>query len=189
MEETGRRYGPAQWEAMRRMGYLGPQEERRLYHEHLAQQQKKHDAEVVEAARAAITNHGREQIRQVQAEIREERRVENFEESVRTLPDQATAAVEIDWIRAHPAMARLDRQTDKTKQIMISAEDILQAPQGKAPSKAAVYALQHWANRPGEFYKQLLGEQKKKSEDGEGKGIETEEDLAEVERLLKQVSA
>lgn len=172
MADTGKQFGSVVWEAMRQMGYEGPDRERELHAEHL----KNLDRSAQERRRL-----------EERTEIIQERIVESFDEAMRMLPDTASPADEIDWIRAHPAMARKSRITKGDDHVMISAEDILMPPHGRAPSKSAASALQHWANHPIEFFKLLLTEHKKKT-DGDGSGkMETEEDLDEVERLLKEV--
>jgi hypothetical protein len=80
------------------------------------------------------------------------------------LPEHAAAATEILWVKNHPAMTRLDRMTlaerSKVDRIILGSIDI-DAPHGKAPSKGAVQSLQSWCNRPDEFFKLILNEQKK----------------------------
>lgn len=174
--ETGKSHGTAIWAAMKELGYENADRERALEREYLDNLHK--SAEQREQEKIAV-------------EVAEVSRLRTFEEAVASLPDKAPVSDEIDWIRAHPAMARKSRQRDKMADIVIEAEDILSAPHGQAPSKAAVFQLQHWANCPHEFYKQILGEHKKKS-DGEAGGAkagEVEDDLSEVDRMLRQVSA
>jgi hypothetical protein len=123
------------------------------------------------------------------SKIKEEQITKNLEQAVMTLPNTAPISVDIEWIREHPAMMRMTRQKDKLKDILITAEDILRPPHGSAPSKSAVYALQHWVNHPQQFYKELLGEQKKHLE--ERKAAKADEDigLEEIEWLLMQVTS
>jgi hypothetical protein len=114
---------------------------------------------------------------------------ETFEDAVAGLPDKAPAQANLDWIQSHPAMSRKARMKNNLESVLISPGDILHAPHGKAPSKAAVYALQHWANNPSEFFKQMLGEQKKRAESDEGSTVEeADPGIAEVEALLRQVT-
>jgi len=173
VEETGKHFSHIIFTVMRDMGYESVQKERELLaaHEnslHLTSSEKSR--------------------KKVQDEIREERKVKNFDEALRMLPNKASVSEEIDWIRAHPAMSKKNRQKDQINAVLVTAEDILQAPHGKAPSQAAVHQLQHWMNHPGEFFKQLLGEHKKKSEGDSGKGVESEHDLGKVERMLAEFS-
>lgn len=171
-EETGKGFNEIAGEAMRMMGYQGPDEERAI---EAARQQKV----------ARLTKTTGDVLRE---EIRAERAASNFEEAVAMLPDKAPVQEEMDWIRAHPAMGRKARQPDKTKDIIISVDDILTASHGKAPSKSAVYALQHWCNCPHEFYKQLLGEHKKMSEESAAKNAAAKDvGISEIERLLSEV--
>lgn len=112
-----------------------------------------------------------------------------LEEAMRSLPDKAGRAMELDWIYAHPAMARLASQKDKTKDVEITAADLLEVSHGKCPSKGAAIALQHWVNRPGKFYEMILSEdKKKKSTEAETAAKEKDLGLPEIEQLLKQIS-
>jgi hypothetical protein len=142
--ETGKKYGQASWEAMRRMGYEGPKRERQLHEEFLRDGQR---------------TKLQQQVDREREEIEADRRNEDFEQAVRLLPDNAPISAELDWIGAHPAMSRKARQQDTGKDILIGPEDILFAPHGRAPSKAAVVALQHWGNHPEQFYRKLLWQQ------------------------------
>lgn len=106
-----------------------------------------------------------------------------FEAAVAALPDKANVADEMDWLRAHPAMVRLAQMKDKTKDVVVTAQDVV-----GAPSKAAVYALIHWSGQPHEFFKMVLSEHKKKTQDDDRKKAEQiDVGLEEVARLLKQV--
>lgn len=119
----------------------------------------------------------------------EEESIRDFNNALVDLPDKAAVSTEMDWIRTHPAMVRQSRSSDVTKQVIITSRDILYAPHGKAPSKAAVFALQHWVNHPHEFYKQLLSEQKKKGDAAGANKAEEDLGLPEVERLLKTIQS
>jgi hypothetical protein len=173
MRETGKRYGPASWEAMRRMGYEGPKRERQLHEEFLQEGHK--------TSLQRQMDQGRE-------EMEADRQDEEFEQALRLLPDTAPITVEMEWIQAHPAMARKARQTDKLKRVLVTASDILAAPHGLAPSKAAVFALQQWANCPETFYRELLSQQMKAGRPEEAAPVAEDVGLEEVERLLGQVS-
>lgn len=125
------------------------------------------------------------------AEAAKVRIMDDFEKAVAGLPDRAPQAVNLDWISAHPAMARKSRQSsrDNMNEILLTADDVLRAPHGPAPSKAAVYALQHWANHPADFFKAVLSEQKKKTKEGGSSEGVVEEDvgLDEIERMLEEM--
>lgn len=162
-------YEPARKKVMAEMGYVDTKTERKLALEREAK-----------LAKNAIKNE--------QDEIREERAISNFEEAIATLPLRCPISQELDWIKTHPAMARKNRRKNGTEQIMITANDILYTSAGKAPSQQAVYSLQNWANRPEKFYEMLMTEQKKKSEDSDAaKGMDSDADIAQVERLLREV--
>jgi hypothetical protein len=173
MQDTGKRYSQAIWEAMRKMGYIGPEKEHQLHDEFQAKGQK---------------TKLQRQIDEERQQIREELMTESFEQVMKTLPNKAPISVEIDWIVAHPAMARRVRESDKTKNILITPEDILFAPHGPAPSKSAVVTLQHWAMFPQQFFKEILDEHLKHSEDFPTTQDKQESDgLEEIEKMLKQI--
>lgn len=173
MAETGKQFTPASWVAMREMGYVDAATERKLLSDYEAN-----------LHHTALRN----QIKKEQDIIREERVIEDFEDAVRMLPDDAPDSVVRDWIAGHPAMARLSRQKDKTKAVMITASDLLQAPHGKAPSKSAAHALQHWANCPHEFWKEML---RRKTVDDvasvEAEAADTT--IGDAKRLLAEVAS
>lgn len=111
-----------------------------------------------------------------------------FESALRSLPATTTISKELDWISTHSAMNRQDRSPDKLKTILITAEDVLQAANGPAPSQRAVRQLQHWCNTPREFFKQILGEHKKQTEDADVRIVDQDENLEDVERMLREFS-
>lgn len=157
----------AQHEAKRNMGYPGPQKERELYLQrqgefHLSSEQKEKRA--VKAVKAAV------------------KAVKTFEQAVAALKENAADQVELDWIRAHPAMARAARDPDK-KHVTISVDDIQ-----NAPSRSAVWALQHWVNHTTKFYESVMSEQKKR-EDGGGSHGDFDRDmpLNEAKRILSLI--
>lgn len=164
---------PAQWRAMRMMGYESADKERELeqdFIDNCHKTAKQREVEKLSAERAALY------------------KTMDFEGAVATLPDTASSQVEIDWIRAHPAMSRLARQKDKTKDVVLDIDDVVKVSHGVAPSKSAVHALQHWANHPTEFYKSLMSEQKKATEGVSGGSSSAgSDDFSEVERLLMEV--
>ena len=164
--ETGLKFGQAIWEAMKRMGYQGADVENRLYNEYLDAQKAKEDADLRE--KLGLIN-------------------QEFEEALKTLPQRADYQAENDWILAHVAMTRRSI-LPPGQPVRITASDILHADHGPCPSRAAGIKLQHWANKPDEVYKNLAGVVKKPAGDGETTKEEYDEDLAEVERLLKEVS-
>lgn len=120
------------------------------------------------------------------AQLREERRKQKeWLDEVASLPDSATPASELDWIRNHPAMGRLDRVKDRTKEtrVILEVSDI-HPVHGDAPSKAAVSMLQHWCNNPSEFYKNLLTEQKKATKvKDDGSIVDDVENTPEVKNI------
>jgi hypothetical protein len=106
-----------------------------------------------------------------------------------SLPDSASPAAELDWIRNHPAMYRLARmgEAGKDAKVILDTEDITPA-HGEAPSKAAVSMLQHWCNNPDEFFRGLLTEQKKATkvkDDGSiVDKVEETQEIKDIDALL-----
>lgn len=97
------------------------------------------------------------------------------------IPQSSTAARELAWIRAHPAMSRGARQGST---VILTAEDVLSPPHGKAPSQSAVNQLQHWVNKPDEFFKQLMQvERKQISESSESEALLDDDLPPEVTRI------
>lgn len=175
MADTGKGYGAAKWDAMRAMGYTTPAAEHALYADYVKTQYK---------------SKLRVQIETEQEEIKEERKITDFEEAVRQLPPKASVREELDWIRSHAAMSRYHRSKDKSKSIEISASDVLYADHGPAPSRAAAHALVYWANNPTRFYELLMSEDKKSTEEaGARAGGSRDVGLAEVERMLNEINA
>ena len=169
MAEESLSYNQAAPIVMKAMGYEGPSSERAIHAEYEANIHKT----AMERERDTI-----------QAEIKLEKRITNFEESLRDLPPNAPPVVEMNWVAAHPAMMRA---TKSGKKVELNAEDVLYPPHGKAPSVAAVSMLQYWANNVAKFHEQRLSEQKKKVDEGAGSGAATEDaKLAEVELILKE---
>jgi hypothetical protein len=168
-------------EAMRRMGYQGEAEEKKN-HRAWERSQVKHGAEREEEIIRAS------QKRQADiAALDDEERQLRFETAVSTLPNAADPIREWEWMGAHPAMMRKDRARTDLKRIELTEDDVLRPPHGPAPSKRAVGQLQHWCNNPREFYKAMIGVHKKQQEGTDGEPLDADEDLAEVERLLKEV--
>lgn len=152
----------AKKEAQRLFGFMGLDKERAALADWLSEMQRVPNAEAsAERARRSRAN----------------KRNAPFESAVSDLPATASPSVEMDWVKSHPAMTRKDRQKNATDKILITPDDILKAPNGKCPSRSAAQLLQHYANKPDAFFKELLSETKK------AKG---QEDEAEAEkRALK----
>ena len=120
------------------------------------------------------------------ARYREEKRKQQaWLDEVASLPDSSSPAAELDWIRSHPAMGRLDRMKDADKGVRVILEvDDIHPVHGDAPSKAAVSMLQHWCNNPKEFYKNLLAEQRKATKvNADGSIVDDVENTPEVKDI------
>jgi hypothetical protein len=87
-------------------------------------------------------------------------------------------------------MARKDKMKDKTRDVPVTADDVLYAPHGRAPSRAAVNQLIFWANRPAKFFEGILSEHKKVM-DGDDKELtarRADVGLAEIQEMLDSLS-
>src|SRR5574343_391588 len=58
----------------------------------------------------------------------------SFEDALRELPPVAPLQVELDWVRAHPAMLRKRLLTDSSATVSVTVEDVLNPMNGSAPS-------------------------------------------------------
>lgn len=169
MQETGKIYSTARWIVMREFGYVSQKEEQRLVDEYERKQRQDIEEEIFGEVCEAVPNV-------------------SFDEALEQLPPTAKPFVEIDWVRAHPALSRLARLSDKTKGVVITAYDILHAPHGKAPSRGAVNILVDAANRPAKFFDEFLRKQKKESEvDGDTDKETPDIGLDEVRGMLAEM--
>ncbi len=175
MQEYNWTPGKATKEARKHFGYRGLQHEKTLYIQRTMDQSREFQGIVSKELRAEAATR--------RADL-------SFEEALATLPDKADKAAQLDWIMAHPAMARQARQKDKAKPVIVTGDDIIGTSYKPAPSKAAVYQLQHWCNHPHVFYLQMLGEDKKKSGGNDGAGGPgsgfVEDDLSDIEQALAE---
>lgn len=121
---------PARQKVAKEFGYVDAKDERRRFdnrHRVNSQEHEKHDRAIEEAERSVA-------------------------EAMKGLPVTAAPIEEADWIRGHPAMMRQAR-TRAGRQLLVSADDITNAPHGLPPSQSAVIMLQSWINRPDDFAK------------------------------------
>lgn len=114
-----------------------------------------------------------------------------FWAALQKLPPNASAEVELDWVRAHPAMSMLNRTTlkGKPRKVMVKEKDILSPPHGQAPSQAAVHMLQHWCNQPNDFFGKMLMEQRKQSPRKPGRKDEPDEESEELDDDTSELDA
>lgn len=171
---TGKAYAAAIWEVMREFGYLGAKIEYQLH--------KKYEREL-------YLTTDQQQASIIKRKESEAASLKSFESAVATLPSNAPLKMEMDWISAHPAMCRKNRSVRKADVIVITASDVLMPPHGPAPSKAAVYMLQNWANSPQEFYKFLLAGAKKKGEiGGDSPKDDGDDGTDDIDAMLNSIS-
>lgn len=116
-----------------------------------------------------------------------------LDEAVNGLPENVSLSIEIDWIRAHPA---LRRKAATNGEVFLLVDDVIAITTGPcqhpvAPSKSAVNALHYFANHPAELIRTLMGGIKKGSGAGPaGLPIEEEEkdpDVAQLEKYLDEI--
>lgn len=176
-KEHGLSYQAALQIVMPRMGFVNTETEIRIYREH----RKRLFASAGETEFAEET--ALERARTEEGELAE---------AMASLPANAPKSRELDWIEAHPAMMRSSRNKANgygSNTVQITADDVLNAPHGPCPSRAAAVQLQHWANNSTKFFEQIMSEAKKKSSDGTGSGGAgaegaVEDDLSEIQDLI-----
>jgi hypothetical protein len=177
---SGERGAQATWKTMFDMGYKDPRTERSLSKD-FAVGLREELRKVTKAERRKYTDA--------------ESARRSFEAALNTLPHIADPQVELDWIRAHPAMNRNARYRGSKQQgnpmTILRVDDVLDAPHGPAPSKSAVSQLQHWCNNTDQFFKMMLDHQKKAIEKKPAEKTIDEEvvddDSDTIKRLLKEV--
>jgi hypothetical protein len=88
--------------------------------------------------------------------------VGSYRDAMLSLPLRADHKVEIDWIRSHPALAKLlgDRSLSS---VPLTAEDIV-TDDGIAPSQAAALTVQFYSSHPVDLLKDLAGDSQKPQE-------------------------
>lgn len=122
-------------------GYLGEDQEIKLWHERRAEKMAK------------MEENKRRSIEALERNQRE------FEAALANLPD-TPASFEDDWqwVYCHPAMTR--DPSPQTGQVRLSAQDI-----AEAPNRGAVAMLKHYLGNRDAFYKQIMAlEQKRTAE-------------------------
>lgn len=161
--------------AMRDMGYRGPKTELNLHHRAVAR---------------AMMDRRREGHSRNVKRYRAKKRMEDVEAAILSLKhERAPVEEEWNWVRNHMAMTRKKRQEDKTQDVVVTVKDILSPGQGPAPSRAAATMLINYVNIPDEFYKLVLGEDKK-SINANGPGAsETKDQVSDDLSNLKRVHA
>ncbi len=82
-----------------------------------------------------------------------------FEEAISGLPATAPEEEILDWIAAHPAMVRHIWMEECDGPIILTVDDVLRPPHGRAPCRIAATRLQYFVNRPEKFYDKLLDRQ------------------------------
>lgn len=158
--------------AMYEFGFKDSATERKLYELYQSEKQKDVEEELRKLASTELPP--------TQVQI-------DYDAAFNLLPNTAPAMTEIEWVRSHPAMSRLDRTPDGSR-VVLTVDDIICPPNGKAPSKSAVNSLAHWANDPGGFQKALIGTERKKAADSEAdKPIVVDSGVEEIQRYLEQL--
>jgi hypothetical protein len=120
---------------------------------------------------------------------RKERRLNAF---IKTLPDDASAISELNWVRLHPAMLRRAQKTSNIGQVEITLADLKSPPHGPAPSKNAVQLLRHHMQNPNEFFKKDLQNQHDRASKEEGEQdkekLDFLDDLTQVRKMIREAT-
>ena len=135
-----------------KFGYTSAIEEREMYRKHLLDSDK---------------TISKERIAEKDKRGRVKKRDEPFESALSSLPSVSSPSATMEWIKSHPAMSRKERSLKGDERILIGSKDILESPNGPCPSRTAAQQLQHWANRPDQFFKDVLSETKKAKQNDE----------------------
>lgn len=169
--ETGKGFGQAKWIAMKKLGYVGPDDERQRHEQWLAGEQAKADAAAEQAAGSNATL--------IECD-------EAFESALAQLPLKADRQVENDWIMGHVALTRRARSSDKDAPVRLTGNDVLCASHGSAPSRAAAIRLQLFVDNPDELSKALTAPVKRDDGSESGKDDEVIEDpgIEELKKML-----
>jgi len=114
--------------------------------------------------------------------------------AIADLPPTASYEVEFDWIRSHPAIMRLCFSTDATAKISLTIDDVVNSPNGKPPSQAAVYQLMNSINQQATMVKTIYSKMLKANDDLSNKQLKggggsewdnaDDEDIAKLEKYL-----
>jgi len=174
-KETNMRQLDCEKKGQAEFGWLGSEQERLTYAQHLSERRG-----------AGLKDNHAHNARERYAR----KKNRTFEQLVAKLPANADPIVEMNWIKSHPAMTRKARAKNNDK-ILINEDDILNSSSGSAPSRAAAQQLQHWANSPDQFFKDILSETKKakaKSEEEESRQ-RSQKTTKEIDAMLRGVFA
>lgn len=153
-------------------GFRGDREEKKLY-----------------AERVAITKEATEAVfpkRETRYQT-EKKSSADFSEALRNLPPSAPSNEEMAWIGRHPLLTERHRMRDKTVDLVVDAEAILNSVAGPAPSQFAANMLQHWVNNPSEYFKQVISEKKKAQEQEEKKEVKVNFTVSEIDAILNSL--
>lgn len=108
-----------------------------------------------------------------------------FEAAISRLPATADQKVENDWVMAHP---KLTRKLRGAETVEITAEDLFDSAHGRCPSAAAANMLVIWANDSKKLNeKRATVMAKPEASSGKDTEVVVDENLADVERLLKEM--
>jgi hypothetical protein len=164
----------ATYAAMRDMGFKSGAKERKLWQRFLGE---------------GMVNRRRQNNRNFKKKYYERKRMDDIEKAILSLPQRAPVETEWNWVRNHVAMTRKKRQADREKLVEVSVVDVLEAGHGKAPSQFAAQMLINYVDSPDEFFKLVMGEDKK-SVNTSGPGTsENKEQVTDDLSHLKRVHA
>lgn len=192
--ETGKKYTAIMWHLLKQcpeFGYVDTKTEQAWYDSHK-------DLALMDIKKAKNTERVRNyRAKKAEEAIEQDQRTEEqkFVDAIRNLPPTAPYDQEFDWLRSHPAMIRRANSAIGSKNVKVTADDILDSPNGKCPSQAVAYQLVNAANASASMVKAVFEKMLKAVADGESKkggGPDNEWDgadakqIADMEDLLKR---
>lgn len=196
--DTGKRFTAAMWQLLKEspeFGYVDSKTEQAWYDTHKAEllmDEKK-------AKKAAASRKSRAKKAEQEQAVAEKSEEEKFVAAISQLPTTAPYDLEFDWIRSHPAIIRMCLTENINKKIRLTVDDVINPPNGKAPSQAAVYQLINAANAPAKMMSAVFDKMKKAMAEAGGRGGPTgndapgewddsdDEGIAETEALLQRL--
>ena len=194
MAREDKRWTPAVWWVIHnepeKIGYLGKDGERKWWETfrnnltlEASQIEEKERKRVEDAAKAQARAERAEARRIAEKEKTAEEimvmREQEINEAEADLPLSTDEAAEFLWVVTHPALRRASKGGSEQK-VLITAEDILSAPNGKAPSRRAVTILDMSMDQTSSVLKMLIGQMIKKLSDQAGNQPTDDSDKDEV---------
>lgn len=112
-----------------------------------------------------------------------------FERALAKIPNATSPNEDLDWVSSHPLMSRhANLPGGATRNIRVKEEDVLTPPHGRAPSRFAANMLANWVNKPSDFMKMMLQEQKKTVSSKESNETASDEVSKSIDDILAAVT-